>query len=62
MTPLNVAEFERLAAEKLDAGALGYFAGGSCDERVLRENVEAWGALRLRPRVLVDVGEVTTAT
>ena len=59
--PINVADFERLAAGKLDAGALGYFAGGAGDELTLRDNVEAWGRWRLRPRVLVDVSTVTTA-
>jgi isopentenyl diphosphate isomerase/L-lactate dehydrogenase-like FMN-dependent dehydrogenase len=58
---INVADFERVAAEKLDAGVLGYFAGGAGDELTLRENVAAWGHWRLRPRVLVDVSEVTTA-
>ncbi len=59
--PINVADFERAAAEKLDAGALGYFAGGAGDELTLRDNVAAWSRWRLRPRVLVDVSEVTTA-
>ena len=57
---VNVADFERVAAEKLDAGPLGYFAGGAGDELTLRENVEAWTRWRFRPRVLVDVSEVTT--
>jgi isopentenyl diphosphate isomerase/L-lactate dehydrogenase-like FMN-dependent dehydrogenase len=57
---INVADFERLAAEKLDAGSLGYFAGGAGDEVTLRDNVAAWRRWRLRPRVLVDVSEVTT--
>ncbi len=58
---VNVADFERVAAEKLDAGALGYFAGGAGDEVTLRENVEAWGRWRLRPRVLTGAGEASTA-
>jgi isopentenyl diphosphate isomerase/L-lactate dehydrogenase-like FMN-dependent dehydrogenase len=58
--PINVADYERLASEALDAGPLGYFAGGAWDEVTLRENVEAWRRWRLRPRVLVDVGEVST--
>jgi isopentenyl diphosphate isomerase/L-lactate dehydrogenase-like FMN-dependent dehydrogenase len=58
---INVADFERVAAEKLDAGTLGYFAGGAGDELTLRENVEAWRRWRLRPRALAGVGEVTTA-
>ena len=57
---INVADFERVAAEKLDAGVLGYFAGGAGDELTLRDNVAAWWRWRLRPRVLVDVSEVTT--
>ena len=59
--PINVADFERLAAEKLERGPLDYFAGGAGDEVTLRENVSAWGHWRLRPRVLNDVREVSTA-
>jgi isopentenyl diphosphate isomerase/L-lactate dehydrogenase-like FMN-dependent dehydrogenase len=59
---VNVADFEALAEATLDAGAFGYFAGGAGDERTLRENVAAWGRLRLRPRVLVDVGATSAAT
>jgi 4-hydroxymandelate oxidase len=58
---LNVADYERLAAERLEPGAYGYFAGGAGDEVTLRENVEAFGRLRLRPRVLADVSGVSTA-
>ena len=60
--PLNVADYEALAAERLDEAAYGYFAGGAGDERTLADNVEAWGRWRLRPRVLVDVGEASAAT
>lgn len=55
---LNVADFERAAAERLDEGPLGYFAGGAGDERALRRNVAAFGEWELIPRVLVDVSEV----
>jgi isopentenyl diphosphate isomerase/L-lactate dehydrogenase-like FMN-dependent dehydrogenase len=57
---INVGDAERVAAEVLDAGSLGYFAGGAGEELTLRENVEAWRRWRLRPRVLVDVSEVRT--
>jgi isopentenyl diphosphate isomerase/L-lactate dehydrogenase-like FMN-dependent dehydrogenase len=57
---INVADFERAAGEKLDAGTLGYFAGGAGDEETLRDNVEAWRRWRLRPRVLTGGGEVRT--
>ncbi len=54
---INVADFERAAEEKLDAGVAGYFFGGAGDELTLRENVSAWGHWRLRPRVLAGLSE-----
>jgi len=60
--PLNVRDFERLAAERLDEGARGYYAGGAGDELTLQDNVEAFRRRRLRPRMLVDVEACTTAT
>jgi isopentenyl diphosphate isomerase/L-lactate dehydrogenase-like FMN-dependent dehydrogenase len=59
---VTVHDYERLAAEALPADVHGYYAGGSEDERTLRDNVAAWARWRLRPRVLVDVAETTTAT
>ena len=55
MEPLNVAEYERLAQEMVDAGVFGYIAGGAGDEHTLRANVEAFRRVALRPRMLVDV-------
>jgi isopentenyl diphosphate isomerase/L-lactate dehydrogenase-like FMN-dependent dehydrogenase len=60
--PLNVWDYERLAEERLDPAPLAYYAGGAGDEWTLRENVAAFGRWVLRPRVLVDVSSVTTAT
>jgi isopentenyl diphosphate isomerase/L-lactate dehydrogenase-like FMN-dependent dehydrogenase len=60
--PCCVADYERLAAETLAPGPSGYFAGGAGDERTLRDNVAAFGRRSLRPRVLVDVSEVSAAT
>jgi isopentenyl diphosphate isomerase/L-lactate dehydrogenase-like FMN-dependent dehydrogenase len=57
---VNLADFERVAAEKLDAGVAGYFFGGAGDELTLGENVEAWKRWRLRPRVLAGLGEWRT--
>jgi isopentenyl diphosphate isomerase/L-lactate dehydrogenase-like FMN-dependent dehydrogenase len=59
---VNVADFEAIAREQLDDAAFGYFVGGAGDERTLRDNVEAFGRRRLRPRVLVDVSAPTTET
>ncbi len=60
--PVNVSDYERLAEQALEPGAHGYFAGGAGDERTLRENVAAFARWRLRPRMLVDVGEVSAST
>jgi isopentenyl diphosphate isomerase/L-lactate dehydrogenase-like FMN-dependent dehydrogenase len=60
--PLNVWDYERLAAERLEPGAHGYYAGGAGDELTLRDNVEAFRRWILRPRMLVDVETCTTAT
>jgi isopentenyl diphosphate isomerase/L-lactate dehydrogenase-like FMN-dependent dehydrogenase len=59
--PANVFEYEAAAAELLDPGAYGYFAGGAGDELTLRDNVEAFRRLQLRPRVLAGVGDPSTA-
>ncbi len=59
---VNVADVERAAAGMLEAGTLGYYAGGAGDERTLRDNVDAFARRKLLPRVLVDVAAVTTAT
>ena len=61
-SPINVWDYERLAEEKLDANAHAYFAGGAGDEVTLRENVAAFRRLTLRPRVLFDVTNISTAT
>ena len=62
MQPVNVWDYERLAEEKLDANAHAYFAGGAGDEVTLRDNVAAFERRKLRPRVLVDVGAISTKT
>jgi isopentenyl diphosphate isomerase/L-lactate dehydrogenase-like FMN-dependent dehydrogenase len=54
---INVADFERLAEEKLEPGVAGYFSGGAGDELTLRENVAAWRGWRLRPRALAGLRE-----
>ena len=60
--PLSVADYERLARERLRPEWYGFFAGGACDERTLQENVAAFARARLRPRVLAGVGAVSTGT
>ena len=60
--PINVADYEALAEAACEPGYWGYVAGGAGDEITLRDNVEAFRRRVLRPRMLVDVSEVTTRT
>ena len=57
---VNVGDFERAAAEKLDPGVAGYFFGGAGDEVTLAENSAAWRGWMLRPRVLAGHREWST--
>jgi isopentenyl diphosphate isomerase/L-lactate dehydrogenase-like FMN-dependent dehydrogenase len=59
---LNAAEFLAAAAAKVDPAVWCYFEGGSGDEVTLRENVAALERWQLRPRMLVDVGDVHLET
>jgi isopentenyl diphosphate isomerase/L-lactate dehydrogenase-like FMN-dependent dehydrogenase len=60
--PETLADFERLAADRLEPGPHGYFAGGAADELTLRESEAAWRRISIRPRVLVDVSERDPST
>lgn len=60
--PVNVADYEALARERMDRGAFDYYAGGAGDERTLAMNVAGFDRYVLRPRVLVDVSTVDTST
>jgi isopentenyl diphosphate isomerase/L-lactate dehydrogenase-like FMN-dependent dehydrogenase len=59
---VNVDDYAEAARERMEPGAFGYVAGGAGDEHTLRGNAAAFLRWELRPRVLVDVGSVTTAT
>jgi isopentenyl diphosphate isomerase/L-lactate dehydrogenase-like FMN-dependent dehydrogenase len=62
MDPVNIWDYERLAEERLDANAAAYYFGGAGDEVTLRDNLAAFERRKLRPRMLVDVHEVSTRT
>ncbi len=55
-------EFESVAYARMTKMASDYFRSGAWDERTLRWNVEAWQAIRVFHRVMVDVSTRTTAT
>jgi isopentenyl diphosphate isomerase/L-lactate dehydrogenase-like FMN-dependent dehydrogenase len=60
--PLTLTDLEALADERLDPHWREYFAGGAGAERTLRENVEAFGRVRLRQRILCGIETVSTGT
>jgi isopentenyl diphosphate isomerase/L-lactate dehydrogenase-like FMN-dependent dehydrogenase len=59
---VSITDFEGPARAVLDPPVFDYVAGGAWDEQSIGEAVEAWRRRRLRPRVLVDVGQVDPAT
>ena len=50
--PVCLADYERLAHERLTPNALAFFAGGAADEITVRWNREGFDKLALSPRVL----------
>lgn len=56
--PASLDAMEEAARASLSEAAYHYYAGGAEDEVTLRANRAAFGRFYLRPRVLVDVGEV----
>jgi isopentenyl diphosphate isomerase/L-lactate dehydrogenase-like FMN-dependent dehydrogenase len=60
--PFSIADYERLAEERLDPRPWAYLAGGAGDEWTLRENRAAFARWTFRPRVLCDVSGISTAT
>ncbi|HUJ61514.1 MAG TPA: alpha-hydroxy acid oxidase [Kofleriaceae bacterium] len=58
----NLYELEALARARLPAMAWDYYASGADDERCVRRNCDAFGAIALHYRVLVDVAERRLAT
>jgi isopentenyl diphosphate isomerase/L-lactate dehydrogenase-like FMN-dependent dehydrogenase len=59
---INVADYVEAARNKVPPEVWCYFEGGAMDEVSLRANVAAYGRWRLRPRMLVDVSELSLAT
>jgi 4-hydroxymandelate oxidase len=55
-------DFERLARTRLPGATYDYVSGGAADELTVRANRDAYGKIRLRPRVLVDVSTIDTTT
>jgi len=58
----NIAELRKLAKKRLPAPMFHYIDGGADDEWTLRRNTAAFDAYEFRPRCLVDVDTIDTAT
>jgi 4-hydroxymandelate oxidase len=58
---VNAADYEELARKRLPRMVYEYIAGGAGDEITMRWNREAFDAMQLLPRVLVDVEKVDTS-
>lgn len=59
---INLHEYERAAEARLPRASYDYYASGAADELTIGANRMAFDALRLRPRVMVDVRERNCAT
>ena len=60
--PLDLRDIEERARQLLKPDVYDYIAGGAMDEVTLDDNAAAWSRVRLRPRVLRDVRDVSVAT
>ncbi|NER19181.1 MAG: alpha-hydroxy-acid oxidizing protein [Symploca sp. SIO1C2] len=60
--PINLFDYEAIAPQNLSPMALDYYAGGAWDEVTLRNNRTAFEALKLLPRMLVDVSQRDLST
>jgi L-lactate dehydrogenase (cytochrome) len=58
----TIGELRAAARRRLPGVVFDYVDGGAGDELTLRCNLAAFRAIQLRPRVLVDVSRVETAT
>ncbi|XP_059639733.1 peroxisomal (S)-2-hydroxyacid oxidase GLO4-like [Cornus florida] len=59
---VNVNEFQELARQALPKMYYDFYSGGAEDQHTLRENVEAFRRITIRPRILVDVSRIDTST
>ncbi|MBW4575281.1 MAG: alpha-hydroxy-acid oxidizing protein [Aphanothece sp. CMT-3BRIN-NPC111] len=60
--PINLFEYEKLAAKHLSQMAWDYYTSGAWDEITLRDNRAAFEQFKLRPRMLVDVSQRDLST
>ena len=59
-TVINLFDVEKLAVDRMTPMAYEYVASGAADECTVRWNRQALDAIKLNPRVLVDVSHIDT--
>ena len=62
MDSVDFDALEGFARAKMPPASWAFCAAGADDEIIANENIAAWRALRLRPRVLNDIGNVDLRT
>lgn len=62
MKLLNLFDYEKAAAEKMHAPNYAYYAGGVAENITLTDNRRAFEQLKLRPKVLRNVSQISTTT
>jgi hypothetical protein len=55
--PINLFEYEAIAAQHLSTMAYDYYVSGAWDEITLKDNRNAYQRYKLRPRMLRDVSK-----
>ncbi|XP_047341255.1 peroxisomal (S)-2-hydroxyacid oxidase GLO4 [Impatiens glandulifera] len=60
--PVNVNEFQELAKQSLPKMYYDFYTGGSEDQYTLKQNVQAFSRIIIRPRILVDVSRIDMST
>ncbi|XP_057505233.1 peroxisomal (S)-2-hydroxyacid oxidase GLO4-like [Actinidia eriantha] len=60
--PVNIKEFQELARKSLPKMYFDFINGGAEDQHTLRQNVEAFRSITMRPRILVDVSRIDMST
>jgi 4-hydroxymandelate oxidase len=62
MKPINLAEYEFAAKQKLSPAAYGYYKGGASDEITIQDNRRAYDDIKILPHVLRDVSKRDLST
>merc|ERR1719171_2133865 len=59
---LNIYDFEAVAQRVMEPTAWAYYSSGGDDEITLRENRRAYQRIYFKPRILINVREISLAT